>query len=368
MGELRRAAAPKPKPLGLRDFYNKRNRILIWHDKGGLGDVLMQRMMFEDFKTLCPDADLIFACLPEYMDAARDHPCISEVIDSRNVNINEYCVHYNTCVTIADRYENNNAPFCVEHRSDIWAKYCGVELARHDMCFRLSRQNVENCKNALRRLPRRNIPLSDNCLPLKTNDGGIDGSRTNGIVESTGETKGKDTTNKTKVPIVLFAPVSKMAVKTLLPWQIEAVIEATKDYHLVGLHNREVNELTRLGIPGVYNANIKDWMCYIAAADYVISVDTATFHMAGGLKKPLVGIFTFADGKAYGKYFDFVLVQKHRDNGNWDCGPCFKFGDCPKCNKTPKPCLTELSKEEIQAGIKNMFDRWPVGNTRISLN
>jgi ADP-heptose:LPS heptosyltransferase len=327
MGHLRKpAAVSKPKPLSLRDFYAKRNRILIWHDKGGLGDVLMQRMLFADFKAICPEADLIFACLPEYMDAAKDHPCLSEVVDSRTVNINDYINHYNTCVSIADRYENINAPMCLEHRADIWAKYCGVTLNKHEMQFRFNPAFLEYCRKKLR------VIAPD--------------------------------TNK---PTVLFAPVSKMAVKTLMPSQIEAVVEATKDCNLVGLHNKDIADLTRLGIPGIYGATIKEWMAYIAVADYVVSVDTATFHMAGGLKKPLVGIFTFADGKAYGKHFNFVLVQKHRDNGNWDCGPCFKFGDCPKCNKAQKPCLTELSREELQTGIRTMFERWPYGKNRISL-
>lgn len=303
----------KAKPLGLREFHNKRNKILIWHDKGGLGDVLMQRMLFDDFKAICPEAELIFACLPEYMDAAKDHPCISAVIDSRTVDPNDYCIHYNTCVSIADRYENNNSPFCLEHRSDIWAKYCGVELTSHEMNFHLNEDILIQCNKKMRSM--------------------FDNSK----------------------PIVLFCPVSKMVVKSLLPFQIEAIFEATKEYNLIGLHTKEIPDLTRLGVPGIYQASLKEWMAYIASADYVISVDTAAFHMAGGLKKPLVGIFTFADGKAYGKHFDFVLVQKHRDNGNWDCGPCFKFGDCPKCNKPQKPCLTELNSKEIQDGIEIMF-------------
>jgi len=348
MGERRKKPeiVPKPKPLGLREFHNKRNRILIWHDKGGLGDVLMQRMLFEDFQAICPEAEFVFACLPEYMDAAKDHPNIKEVIDSRTVNLNEYCIHYNTCVSIADRYEHNNAPFCLDHRSDIWAKYCGVELARHDMCFRLPPGNIKACRERLRTLAG----------------------------EAGAGARAGDSTTAAKMgrPIVLFAPVSKMAIKTLLPWQMEAIKEAVeetqKEVSIVGLHNREISDLTHLGIPGVYQATILEWMSYIAAADYVISVDTATFHMAGGLKKPLVGIFTFADGKAYGKHFDFVLVQKHRDNGDWDCGPCFKFMNCPKCTRSlQKPCLTELSKAELQAGVRAMFDRWPWGKKRISL-
>lgn len=273
----------------------------------------MQRMMLEDFKDLVPDAEIIFACLPEYLTAAEDHPCISKTIDSRTVNPNDYISCYNTCVTIADRYENNHAP-SLEHRSDIWAKFCGVTLTRHEMCFRLDPMLVDRCRSNLQ--------------------------------------------GKSKKRTILFSPVSKMAAKTLLPHQIKAVVDATQDYNLLGIHNKEVPELNKLGIPVITGASLKEWMCYIAAADYVISVDSAAFHMAGGLKKPLMGIFTFADGKAYGKYFDFVLVQKHRNNGNWDCGPCFKYANCPKCKTTPKPCLTELTKEEIQHGIAELFQRW----------
>jgi ADP-heptose:LPS heptosyltransferase len=314
MGSLRKLKNV-PKPLTLKDFHSKRNQILIWHDKGGLGDVLMQRMMLKDFKSFVPDSDLIFACLPEYITAIQDHPCISKVIDSRTVNPNDYIVCYNTCVTIADRYENTHSP-SLEHRSDIWAKYCGVTLTEHDMELSLCPKRISNCRSRLK--------------------------------------------GKSEKRTVLFSPVSKMATKSLLSWQIEAVIETTKDYNLIAIHNREIPELNKYGIQVITDASIQEWMHYIAAADYVISVDTAAFHMAGGLKKPLVGIFTFADGKAYGKYFDFILVQKHRDNGNWACGPCFKFASCSKCITQLKPCLTELSKEEIQIGIKKMFERWPL--------
>lgn len=302
----------KIKPLSLRDFHKKRNKILIWHDKGGLGDVLMQRMLFEDFKKACPTCDFIFACLPEYKDAAKDHPFIKETIDSRYVNLDDFILHYNTCVSIADRYENLHAP-CSENRADIWAKYCGVKLNNYNMHFRLNLELLEKCKKRLKSFK----------------DG----------------------------PIILFAPTSKMAVKTLLSNQIKTIRELTQDFNLIAIHNKELDDL-----PGIYDASIIEWMHYVAAADYVISVDTATFHMAGGLGKPLVGIFTFADGKAYGKHYDFILVQKHRDNGNWDCGPCFTFHACPKCPKPLKPCLTELTEEEIKQGIEAMFRKWPVNN------
>jgi len=307
----------RPKPLTLSEFHKKRNSICLWHEMGGLGDVLMHRMLFENIKNLDNSLHVTFACLPEYMDVAKDHPYIDCVVDSKKLNANDFGMVYNTCVTIADRYENSIAPFCKEHRSDLWAKVCGMELSNHEMHFNFDEKILNKCRTKLKELSK----------------------------------------NPDK-PIIIFSPISKMATKSLLPHQIQAVFEATKEVNLIGIHKTDIQELKKLNVPVLNNIEIKEWMCYVAAADYVISVDSAVFHMAGGLKKPLVGIFTFADGKIYGKYFDFILVQKHRDNGNWDCGPCFKFCNCPKSTKIQKPCLTEITAEEIKNGISLMFKKW----------
>ncbi len=312
-----------PAPWSLADFHAKHNIVLIWHDKGGLGDVLMQRMMFAGIKKLVPGCELVFACLPEYFDAARDHPDISRVVDSRTINPKDYVACYNTCVTIADKYENHYAPDCKDHRSDIWARQMGVTLESHEMHFRLDEGAGRSGREKMERL------------------------------------------RKPGTPLVAFAPVSKMATKTLLPWQMEVVVRETADCSLVGIHNKEMPSLTDLGVPGLYDSTVSEWMSYIAAADYVIAVDTAAFHLAGGMKKPLLGVFTFADGKVYGKHFDFVLVQKHRDDGDWECGPCFKFADCPKCPTATKPCLTEITGEMLRAGVREMFERWPVRRTAL---
>lgn len=314
MAKLIRPKSYAEKPLSLKDFYKRRNTVLIWHEKGGLGDVFMQRMMIEDIKKTVGNCKLVFACLPEYIDAVKDHPFLSEVIDSRPVNPKEYMACYNTCVTIADRYENQNAP-SKEHRSDIWAANFGLTLSSHEMHINLNQDLAKRTKDKIEKL------------------------------------------RKPGTKLVAFAPVSKMSTKSLLPNQLKAVIDAAENCTLVGLHTKEIKELTSLGVSGIYGSTIPEWMGYINAADYVISVDTAAFHLAGGLKKPLMGIFTFADGKAYGKYFDFVLVQKHRDDGNWDCGPCFKFNDCPKCKTLPKPCLTEIDETMLKNGVKEMLGR-----------
>lgn len=47
-------------------------------------------------------------------------------------------------------------------------------------------------------------------------------------------------------------------------------------------------------------------MTIVSLADLVVTVDTATLHMAGVLKKKTVGLFMFNDGQAYCKYYPTV--------------------------------------------------------------
>jgi ADP-heptose:LPS heptosyltransferase len=145
----------------------------------------------------------------------------------------------------------------------------------------------------------------------------------------------------------------------------DQLVELAKELEQMGCfvyatHKEPIEILTKIGVDIVYGQKTRQWMSLVNATDYIISVDTATFHLAGGLKKPLTGIFTFADGKVYGKYYDFVLVQKHRDDGDWDCGPCYTWYSCPKTGEFLKPCLTKLTIELIMDGIRRMFKRWPI--------
>jgi ADP-heptose:LPS heptosyltransferase len=149
--------------------------------------------------------------------------------------------------------------------------------------------------------------------------------------------------------------------KNLNNMQITEVVKALRQRgcYVYSSHTGDIEILSKLEVP-ILQGGLKKWMGYVYAADYVISVDTSTFHMAGGIKKPLVGIFTFTDGKIYGKFYKFKLIQKHRDNGDWSCGPCYNWPACPKTDKNPKPCLTEITSKMIMDGIEEMFKEWPL--------
>lgn len=306
--------------ITLRKFHNQRNKILIMREVGGLGDILMHRMMFEDFKLLIPDATIVFACSQQYFQAVDDHPFIDELVDCSQTNPKDYMISYNTS-TACGRYEMKIAPLADLHRSDIWANHCGVNLTRHNMHINLEDEHKEYGKSQLKK--------------IKNQDG----------------------------PNVLLCPVSAMANKNLLPHQIEGTVNELRKlgYFVYAVHRSPIETLTKLNVPVIYGTSIKQWMGVIDAADYVISVDTSSFHFAGGISKPLVGIFTFADGLVYGKYYPTAtIVQKHRKKDPlWICGPCYNWSVCPKTNSPLKPCLTELTTEMIIDGAKEMFAKFP---------
>jgi len=311
---------PKRKvaKLSLRDFHELRNKVLIYRNLGGLGDILMHRMIFEDFKKINPEMKLVFACPPQYHDAVKDHPYIDELKDSNHVEMTDYVMAYNTS-SACTRHEVHVAPLSDKHRSDIWANHCGVELTNHNMHIQLTDPELE----LGRAWVRQNNP------------------------------EGK--------PSVIFCPVSAMASKNLQPFQLRGIVQGLREmgYFVYSCHSTPVKELDDLGVPVIYGQKVRSWMSLIMAADYVLSVDTAAFHFAGGMKKPLTGVFTWADGKVYGKYFDFVLVQKHRDDGNWPCGPCYCWLQCPLSKEPLKPCLTQISAAMVLDGCRKMFAKWP---------
>jgi ADP-heptose:LPS heptosyltransferase len=311
------------KPMRLRNFHEKRNKVLILREVGGLGDILMHRMMMEDFHRIMPEVEIVWAVPHDYFQAAENHPFVHEVVSAKTVNPQEYVISYNT-TTACGRYENKLAPLSDKHRSDIWANHCGVILTRHNMHLDISQEMKEATQKK--------------------------------ITSVKGDNEG---------PNVCFCPISALAGKNLTPQMIRGIARYLKDKgcFVYGLHNFPISDLGEVGVHTFWNTSIKQWMAIIDGSDYVISVDTSAFHCAGGLGKPLTGIFTFIDGKVYGKYFDFVLVQKHRDDG-WDCGPCYNWSACPKSKGMLKPCLTELTMDAIIHGIEQMFRKWPFEEIR----
>ena len=304
--------------LTLRYFHEHRNEVLIFRNIGGLGDILMHRMIFEDLKSMNPEMKIIFACPYQFHDAIKDHPFIDEVIDSRNLNIHDFNLAYNT-TNCCSRYEMGIAPLADKHRSDIWANHCGVELAHHNMHISLSETELAWGREQIEK--------------IQTSDG----------------------------PKVLFCPLSAMSSKNLMAGQIIDTVKELRKLNcfVYSSHFHPIEEFDKINVPVLYDLKIREWMSIIMAADYVLSVDTSTFHFAGGMGKPVTGVFTWADGYVYGKYYPTAtIVQFHRNtHSEWTCGPCYAWPECPLTDAGLKPCLTKINAAMIMKGVKSMMNK-----------
>jgi ADP-heptose:LPS heptosyltransferase len=113
-------------------------------------------------------------------------------------------------------------------------------------------------------------------------------------------------------------------------------------------------------IPTIGRLNLRQWLAVVDQSDYVISVDTAAFHAAGGLGKPTVGIFTFANAETYGQYYPTAtLLQGPCPYGY---SGCYNWGLCPE-TKRPKPCLTQLTVDHIIDKVDEMLKKCPLSHS-----
>lgn len=298
----------------LKKFNDIKNKILVIRDTGGLGDILMMRMIFEDFKKVMPDAHITFAIPINYHRAVYWHPYIDEVVDSKTVNENDYGYSINL-TTICVRYEMKIRPNADRHRAEIWSNYCGVRLTTPDMHLHVPK-----------------------------------------LLESYAEKLLKDKLGDKGKGYVCFCPTSAMVSKDLDENQINGVLKFLRNegYVPYSLHYK--------AMPGVdcpvFYVPHDEWLSLINAADYVLSVDSAAVHAANGFNKPTVAIFSWACGKTYMKFHKkCVLVQRHRDHtSGWSCGPCYGHPECPKSSESRKPCITEITVEEICQAFKKLVN------------
>jgi ADP-heptose:LPS heptosyltransferase len=313
----------KKKNISIKDFYERRNKILIKRKLGGFGDILMQRMMFEDFAKT--GLDIYYSCPHQFIEMAQDHKFLNnEPIEISRLDEEKFGAIYDittVCMFTESKEKEKNK----KHRSDIWANYCGIELTNHEMHLSLDIESVNFCRGVLDKINPEKKPIILLCTKSSNN--------------ALGEAKGM--TNQ----------------------QIKDVVRYVKEIGLFPITTDEFKQkiYEELDVYEFMPITVKTWIALVSICDCVLSVDTATFHLAGGLKRPLIGVFSFTDGKVYGKYYDFVLVQKHRDNGDWACGPCYAFIQCSKDQiNSKKPCITELSSLDIITGINKAIKKWKI--------
>jgi ADP-heptose:LPS heptosyltransferase len=276
-------------------------------------------MIFEDFKLLAPDAEIDFVCPWQYHDAVRDHPFLNRVLGTEEYDQEDYLLCYNT-TSACGRYEMRMAPHSGEHRSDIWAQHCGVHLTRHNMHFQL------------------------------TDEEKIDGIR---LIEQYRFCDG---------PAVVLAPISAMEKKNIPDSHMVKVAKGLQErgFYPVALHTTPILPLIKNDIPTICRPKLRQWLGVINQADYIVTVDSAALHCAGGMHKPLVGIFTFVNGLVYTRYYPYVeLVQGMCPIGH---AGCYNWGACPSVKDPTLPCHASLNADSILQAFDRLSKRFPANS------
>jgi len=301
------------------EYYNKRKKILFLREMGGFGDILMMRMMFEDIKKKYPHFYINWS-IPKAYHSIGSHPFIDEISDSGSINKNDFIKVFdlkNACIRHEWKYLVN----CVTHRSDIWAEHCGVYPENHNMYLSPREESIIKVNSYIEKF----------------------------IIFN-------------KAPVVLLCPFSAQPAKDLLVGQIEFILKYLyqRKINCIILHNQINLSLIGKGYPFLCLNSFDDVIAAHYLSKATITVDTGHLHCSGGLNKPNLAIFSYVDGYVYCKYYkNTIVLQRHRKNGNWDCGPCWNYGACTKTNViSNKPCVSELTNEEFTGKIEELINKY----------
>lgn len=282
---------------------NDSRPLLVVRQMGGLGDILTHRLIFQALYEQFNDVH--FACPSKYHDAVADHPYLSSVIDSDTLDVELARRQFNVKITTnICRQHEKQFPLSNRNRADIWAGWCGVRLVDPSMYLAFEPDDIE---------------------------------------------RGLDILGPDK--IALIAPVSANPIKDLLPSQVLPCVEwlQAHGYSVLGLHDTNIPWLASAGVRTLTGLSYGDWLRCIAAADFVLTTDSAAFHSAGGIGINCLGVFSWANGPVVAKYYPRAsTVQVSRSIV--PCCPCNVSYECP-FEGLPKPCLASLGADQIVAAI-----------------
>jgi len=169
--------------------------------------------------------------------------------------------------------------------------------------------------------------------------------------------------------ILLFHYLASSVHRTLPPKLLKELETYIKDEYvpvLCSLPSEDITLELALEAYGITSANLsslmKDIRYLIAAvslADAVITADTATLHIAGGLKKPTVLVSGPIDGNFTARTYPTVISVLANYRGQTCVAPCMKHalqGPCPEATAKKEfysPCLLSIPPRVIYYALKD---------------
>jgi len=259
------------------------DNILIIRRYGGLGDIIMQTMMFTQLREMFPTSIIDFAIPKLFWPLLKNcEHYIDNVLDSLDVEQQVYRLLAkrtydfigNISVTCSQYEVNcmNTKGFIDKERSDIWAESIGLKLNKHKSCIRFTHGEKEKAWNYL---------------------------------------------NIDHRPIVAFTPFSANLDRSYPYFLQQILVDKLNEegFRVLSLHHKK---LTLKNCENI-NADIRFLGALISQIDLMISVDTGPLHYAGILGKPIIGLFGVTDSKVRLRYYNAVAMQGKCEKGEFPC-------------------------------------------------
>jgi ADP-heptose:LPS heptosyltransferase len=149
--------------------------------------------------------------------------------------------------------------------------------------------------------------------------------------------------------------------------QLPDIVEGLRNrgYFVFTIHSERQAEFDRLGVEQFTSIHPQAWISLVSLADYVITIDTATLHIAGGLKKPTVAVFAFTPSLPYIKYY--TNIEPIQGPCPWGYQGCFTtYIHCKKKDAEPFPCQAGLVSSDILASFDRLVRKFPLGKSPTS--
>lgn len=256
-------------------------KILILRKFGGLGDILMQSIMFPDLKRQYPNMDVTYAIPKQFLPLFDNCSDIDHVIDKDEVETQIYRLiadgeyelisDVSQCCVIHEVNSLKDKGIVDKQRPDIWANHFGLNLKWHDTCIRITERETDFAKKYLKRDERK---------------------------------------------IIGFAPFSAARSRSY-PFVQEVIDKLTTlNYRVLLIHS---DDTPYVNCEKITHQDLRTLGAIINELDLLIGVDSGPLHYAGILKKKVVGIYGVTDYNSRLKYYDAVGIQG-------------------KCQSNRKPC------------------------------
>ena len=164
---------------------------------------------------------------------------------------------------------------------------------------------------------------------------------------------------RNNLPLVAIQPLSRETYRNV-PSLLAAIERLAKIATVAIFHTSPLDIPAHPNIHQFHAQPLRDTIAMIAACDYIVSVDSAFYHLGAAFGIPTLGIYGPTDGEIRSVHHPkYMLVPTPEP---YPCAPCWRNEDTP-CYLTKLPisaCLNSIPADSIVESFRSLMEKYPV--------